>query len=252
MDCCSIMLVTYNRLELTKRTLDNLFANAKYPFRLIIVDNGSTDGSKEWLKELEKNIPQESGCIAYEPHFNETNLGIARGRNIGLHLADKHEDRWMATMDNDIEAPEGWLAECIDIMKANSNFVIGVNMEQRPYPLKTLGANTFQVKPMGNLGTACMVFPRTLHDKIGHFNEDYAMYAHEDADFGFRTRMAKFQLGYIKQLGNHFGIGDLDQGEYRIFKDAHVKANLPRYMINCHKYRSGQKPIYIPYNKEAQ
>ena len=107
MDCCSIMLVTYNRLELTKRTFDNLFANAKHPFRLIIVDNGSTDGSKEWLKELEKNIPQLSGCVAYEPYFNEINLGIARGRNLGLHLADKHEDRWLATMDNDIEAPEG-------------------------------------------------------------------------------------------------------------------------------------------------
>jgi GT2 family glycosyltransferase len=226
MDCCSIMLCTYNR----------------------IVDNGSTDGSKEWLQDLMGKIPQQSSCLGYELHLNETNLGIAKGRNLGLHLANKHEDRWLATMDNDIEVPIGWLSECIGIMKANSNFVVGVNMESRPYPSKTLNNKTFQVKQMGNLGTACMVFPRVLHEKIGYFNEDYEMYAHEDADFGFRARMAKFNLGYIQQPGNHFGIGELDQGDYRVFKDAHVKTNLPKYMLNCHNYRTGQKPLFIPYN----
>ena len=97
---------------------------------------------------------------------------------------------------------------------------------------------------------------RVLSDLVGtvkalrHFvpAKDFGISKQFYADFGFRARMAKFQLGYVQEPGNHFGIGELDQGEYRVFKDAHVKTNLPKYMLNCHGYRTGQKPLYIPYN----
>ena len=49
----SVMMVTYNRLELTKQTLDNLFKNTKYPINLIIIDNNSTDDTVNYLNDLQ-------------------------------------------------------------------------------------------------------------------------------------------------------------------------------------------------------
>src|SRR5271157_5228045 len=101
----SIMMVTYNRLELTKRMLDNLFTNTTSPYRLIIVDNGSTDGTAEWLKQLK---PASSFCQDYHSRFNEKNLGIATGRNRCLLVADHYQDDLLATVDNDVEFPKDW------------------------------------------------------------------------------------------------------------------------------------------------
>ena len=47
-----LLMVTYNRLELTKQTLDSIFKNTKTPFELVIVDNASTDGTVEFLKDF--------------------------------------------------------------------------------------------------------------------------------------------------------------------------------------------------------
>ena len=40
-DIATLMMVTYNRLELTKQTIDNIFKNTKHPYNLVIVDNGN-------------------------------------------------------------------------------------------------------------------------------------------------------------------------------------------------------------------
>ncbi len=242
----SIMLVTYNRLELTKRMLDSFFKNTTSPYRFIVVDNGSSDGTPEFLTSLQ--VP--ASCVGYEYFLSPSNLGIAVGRNVGLQMADKHFDDWLSTVDNDIEFAPGWLEECIGIMQANPNFAIGVNMENTMYPIITQNGKSFQFKPRGNLGTACTVFPRKLHVMLGFFNTEYGLYGEEDADFFIRARMMGFQLGYLKQSGIHFGEGELDEGEYREFKTQCHARNLAKFQQNCAFYANGSKPIYIPFTEE--
>jgi len=239
----NIMMVTYNRLDLTKRTLNNLFDTTKYPFRLIIIDNNSTDGTKEYLKNLNPN------CLSYNYHFNEQNLGIASGRNKALLIADQYNDQWLATIDNDVEFPTNWLNECIEIINANPNFNIGVNMEDVKYPIINQNGKTFQFKKDGNLGSACMVFHRKLHEKIGFFYGYENRYGEEDSDWGMRSRLAGYQLGYIQQPGNHFGVGDLDTGEYRKFKDECRSKNIAKFQQRCYAYMNKQIPIYVPFNE---
>ena len=48
----TIMMVTYNRLDLTKKTLEGLFKVTKYPFNLVVVDNASKDGTVEYLNNF--------------------------------------------------------------------------------------------------------------------------------------------------------------------------------------------------------
>jgi GT2 family glycosyltransferase len=243
----ALMMVTYNRLELTKQTLDNIFKNTKPPYNLVIVDNGSTDGTKQYLFELTEKY--KSSDIKLVCQYNDENNGIAIGRNQALLLANNtDETAWYATIDNDILVPAGWLEECIAVLKASPKYgMIGVNMEGVVYGLVSEGGKTFQRKPQGNLGTACMVFPKSLHKMLGFFNTEYKNYAHEDADFGMRARVLGYQLGYIKENGKHIGEGENDVGEYREFKNKHHKENLQKFYENSRLYMSKQKSIYIPY-----
>lgn len=245
----SIMMCTYNRLDLTKRMLANLFKNTTdSPYRLIIVDNGSTDGTVDQLEPILKEAK-----VDYHLHFNSENKGIAVGRNQGLWLADKHgpDDEYMCTIDNDVEVPQGWLTQCLGFIKDNPRMAIGVNFEGTNYPLQTRNNKTFQYKREGNLGTACSVFHRSLHQAIGFFTTDYGLYGEEDADFYFRARMAKWEMGYLQTNGNHFGEGELDVGPYREFKTQQHKDNLVKFQKNCYAYMGRVKPIYIPYHGPA-
>ncbi len=248
----SIMFATYNRLELTKRMMGSLINNTRSAYRLIIIDNGSTDGTVEWLKSISTeflNIASDSlYCQGLDIRFNEKNWGIAVARNQGLELSDKYNDPWLSTLDNDIEFPNNWLTDCVEIIQSNPKLALGVNMEGTAYPLTTRGGKTFQLKPMGNLGTACTVFERELHQQLGFFNTEYGLYGEEDADFFFRARQAGWDLGYLKEMGVHFGQGELDVGEYRQFKDSCRTGNLSKFRQNCMDYASRRRSLYIPFS----
>jgi len=246
------MVVTYNRLKLTQKTFDNLFITTDYPFYLIIVDNGSQDGTIQYLEELIKNESKFKNNNLYFQgfitKFNQNNRGIAVGRNQALQLADKLQTEWLSTIDNDIELPQGWLTECIEIIKSNPKFMIGVNMEGVNYPLISINNQTFQIKKAGNLGTACTVFNKNLHELIGFFTTEYEKYGEDDANWGFRARVVKWEMGYIERPGHHLGEGIFDIGEYRQFKDECRKNNLSKFHKDCFDYTSGQKHYYIDFN----
>lgn len=246
------MMVTYNRIKLTENTFNNLCKNTEYkPLNIVIVDNGSTDGTVQYLSEFSDKYKGNLFNDIYI-HYEPKNRGIPIGRNIALKLAvDKFNSRWLCTLDNDVEVPRGWLTECIDVLKANPNYgMIGVNVEGKSYQFVTEKGKTFQCKPQGNLGTACMVFPLSLHKMIGFFNTEYIFFAHEDADAGLRTRALGLKLGYIQRMGKHIGEGENDQGEYREFKNEYHKKNLPKFHENARLYMTKKKSIYIPYKEE--
>jgi GT2 family glycosyltransferase len=244
----SIMLATFNRLPLSKRMFASLFENTQnIQYRLIVVDNGSTDGTVDWLKSL---VPPNN-CQSFDVHYNATNRGIAIARSQALKIADRYNNTFLCTADNDILLPNNWLQNITEILIANPNFSVGINFEGTQYPLITLNSKTFQIKPQGNLGTALMMFPRRLHEQIGFFDcQSYQMYSCEDSDWGWRSRLAGYQLGYLKENGYHFGIGTDDTGEYRAEKDKWNATNIPIFRRNCALYANKQKPLYIPFNEE--
>lgn len=247
--CVSLMMVTYNRLELTKITIDNLTKTNDYPFRLIIIDNGSTDGTVEYLKSLTIDNKHFQGLHL---HFNEINKGISIGRSQALLIAEQFKDDFLCTIDNDIELHYGWISECVNIIKTNHKFAVGVNFEGIDYPIQKMNGKEIQFKKAGNLGTACAMFHRKLFDNIGYFVNNYnTLYASEDAIFFFRARIAGWQMGYLPTNGKHLGVGDLDTGEYRAFKDECHKQNLHKFQKDCYDYMAGRKPIYISFEDSS-
>jgi GT2 family glycosyltransferase len=236
---CTLMIVTFNRLQLTKTTIKDLYKTAGREFNLVIVDNGSTDGTVEYLKSL-KDITLI---------LNNKNKGIAIGRNIALLEADKLKTDYFCTADNDVKMPDGWLEECIKILEANKGYgAIGVSFEPKPYPLVTKNGYTFQDKSAGNLGTAISVFRKQLHQMIGFFNTEYSeFYGLEDSDFFMRARVAGFKLGYIEKMGIHLGEDNNEVNEYRKFKTQQHDSYVDVFKKNCGLYVNRTKPIYIPF-----
>jgi GT2 family glycosyltransferase len=241
----SIIILTWNRLELTQRTLKSVFANTTVPFRLIVVDNGSSDGSIEWLREMPQDHPL---CQSYDFIFNDRNMGVAGGRNQGMKLSnEKYNDDWVAILDNDVEVPAGWLAEAQDIMSANSQLFIGVNAEGVKYPLIKRCGKEFQFKERGNAGGACLIIPKKLFGDIGYFTIEYRLYGEEDSDYSWRARCKGWEIGYIKDMAIHIGEGEADTGEYRKYKDECRVENIPQFRQNCGLYANGRKSCYIPF-----
>jgi len=98
------VMVTHNRLEYTKQTLDNYLSTTTVPQFLIVVDNASTDGTQDWLR-----MQSDKGKINYILLNNKnyypgaaTNFGWAKGLEIFP------EATHLMRLDNDMAFAHGW------------------------------------------------------------------------------------------------------------------------------------------------
>jgi len=112
-----IVLVSCERLEFTKRSVTTLAERTRTPYRLIVVDNGSTDGSVEWILDAYR------GGLIHEFLPLKENYGIHWAWNTGLSMVKS--DPYFVTSDNDVLCPDlepDWLARQVDLMDRNPEF----------------------------------------------------------------------------------------------------------------------------------
>lgn len=99
-----IVLITFNRLEYTKRTLRSLWDTVELPYYLMVVDNNSTDGTKEYLATLvERNRVNQV-------IFNDENYYPGKACNIGWTegLQEYPQATHLMRLDNDMHFEKGW------------------------------------------------------------------------------------------------------------------------------------------------
>lgn len=111
-----VVIVTYNRLELLKECVEQCL-NQTVPFeRIVIVNNCSTDGTKEYLEQYNEN-----------PEFvisNQTeNLGGAGGFRVGLALAQQEDLDWILIIDDDAMIASDYIRQCDKIIRRRPNMV---------------------------------------------------------------------------------------------------------------------------------
>lgn len=128
-----ISMVTCNRLHLLKETIEALETRLKTPYRLIVVDNGSSDGTIEWLKELSKVSKYQVDTI-----FNEIPVDLAHTSTQGLEMATSR--LFVTTMD-DILIPDldgddvlARLIEMIDRRQDLGAICLRTAIMQRKFP----------------------------------------------------------------------------------------------------------------------
>ncbi|MCM1003745.1 MAG: glycosyltransferase family 2 protein [Candidatus Gastranaerophilales bacterium] len=198
----SIITLTYNKLDYTKKFIESLY---KYTtdFELIVVDNGSTDGTIEYLKSL-SNI---------KTIFNSENQGFSKGNNQGLEIA---QGEFIGFLNNDILLSPDWFKEIEKIFQSqNAAFVSPRQIN--PYYDKANEKNYLKyfekqnytkpyAKDFDECVFSCVITKRSVIDKIGSFDENYSPAFFEDNDLKFRA----INSGYDVFVANtccffHFG-----------------------------------------------
>ena len=125
-DKIPVLFTTYNRIEYTRQALPVLLENTDIG-HIFIYDNGSEDGTQEWLNEgeyIRPDRPEPVLCLA------DRNTGVGGAMNWFFNQTQGY--KWVAKVDNDTMVPEGWLTELvtiaekhlIDIIQANHHFKI--------------------------------------------------------------------------------------------------------------------------------
>jgi GT2 family glycosyltransferase len=100
----AVVLITYNRLELLKEVLAGIKAQT-YPLdSIIVVNNGSTDGTKEWLESLD-----------YITLITQDNVGSSGGQYTGIKAAAATGAEWIWTMDDDVVPASDCLEQLMSI-----------------------------------------------------------------------------------------------------------------------------------------
>ncbi len=198
------MVVNWNRRELLRACLESLARQRDTGFEVIVVDNGSTDGSAgmagdEFGARVIRNTENRGFCAA-----NNQGIAIARGEFIAL-------------LNNDAEAEPGWLAEMLRACASRPDVGMAackVLVWQDPRRIDKAGHLIFpdgQNRGRGSGALDCgqfdreeevlwpdgcaAMYRRTMLDQIGGFDEDFFAYG-DDAELGLRARVAGWKCIY--------------------------------------------------------
>jgi glycosyltransferase involved in cell wall biosynthesis len=113
-----VLLVTYNRLGYTKQALESICLSPGLPIELYVWDNGSTDGTAEWLSGQRQR--QHRNTANFNVFFSERNVGLAPAMNWFFRM----NSAWpfVAKVDNDTVLPDNWLADLHGVLTENAKF----------------------------------------------------------------------------------------------------------------------------------
>ena len=107
----SVVIPTYNRADILSRSVDSVLAQTYKNLELIVVDNGSTDATRQWL-----NDNYQDDRIVY--HYQEGSGSPASPRNTGISLA---KGQWICLLDSDDRWDKNKLQCVFDTIQTNTN-----------------------------------------------------------------------------------------------------------------------------------
>ena len=112
----SVVVTTHNRCALLRRAVESLLSQDLSPkeFEIILVDDGSTDGTPDYLQSLQCHNNVRSARIE--------NSGIPVARNAGVALA---RGRILAFTDDDCLVPQNWLTRIEDALRSSQAVAVG-------------------------------------------------------------------------------------------------------------------------------
>ena len=192
----SIIISVYGQLEYTKRCLHELEKTlmGKIRYEVIIIDDASKDGTKEFLQSLESS---------FRIFLNESNQGFAKNNNLG---AQEAQGEYLCFLNNDVFVQGNWLLPMLQVFKEKQDVGIVGNVQKlsdsRSYDHmgvvfspqgnpRHYGQGFYhrpfkgKVKKWSAVTAACCVMKRELFLSVGGFDEVY-LNGCEDVDLCLR------------------------------------------------------------------
>jgi GT2 family glycosyltransferase len=205
----SVVVVTWNRRELLRACLESLARQRHPSFEVVVVDNGSDDGSAELVRELAESYPVPLRLIA-----NSSNLGFCTANNQGF--AASHSEL-VALLNNDAEAEPGWLEALESVIRlyddvgmAASKILVWEDpriIDKCGHLIYPDGQNRGRGSGQPDHGQfdrveealwpdgCAAMYRRAMLEDVGGFDEEFFAYA-DDAELGLRGRIAGWRCFY--------------------------------------------------------
>lgn len=179
----NIIIPVYNQLDYTKLCLDYLGKYTDLPYQLIIVDNGSTDGTADFLRQVEAGFKPASTVIT-----NKENLGCAVAWNQGIRVGGGD---CKVIMNNDILVTPRWLSRLVKFMEEGGYGVVSPGVREGPLNYDLIEyADSFSRRcnkaKRREVFPSCMLIKSSVFAKIGLFDEQFLIATFEDTDFLWR------------------------------------------------------------------
>ena len=246
----AIIILTWNALAYTRRCLATLREHTDLSaHEVIVVDNGSTDGTVQFLEKLDW----------IRLITNSRNLGFVRGNNVGISASDSTSD--VVLLNNDVEIDQhGWLEKLQAAAYSDSRIgVVGCRLVQPGGKLLHAGTymplNSFwgqqtgsgekevnqynQTREVEGVVFACAYIKREVLDAVGPLDEAYVSYF-EDTDYclrasekGYRTvccgDVTLLHHERVSTTENRVDFSSIFEQSQRVFKNRWKKTLEGRY-----------------------
>lgn len=222
----SIIIAVYNRVEYTRKCIDSLLSDNDRPrYELIIIDNASTDGTKEYLNELKNEVLYHNDKLVVIS--NSKNLGVAPAWNQGLKAATGPT---IGILNNDIMVSHGWYRSLLWALEYHGLALACpfARHGELNYDLKSF-AHSFCEKNLsriwlGEYDFSAAVMNRKTYEQIGLFDEKFLIGGYEDTDYCYRLKKQALKFGIVgASFVHHFGSQTLN--EFKVKGDAHAVLN---------------------------
>ena len=242
-----VLILSYNGKQLLTDSITSYYANDYNNFEIVVIDNGSTDGTQNWVEE---NFPAVTVLRA------ETNLGYSGGFNFGLEYAfnQKNADYALIT-NNDIKADLHVISALVQTAQTDKTigFVTGkVYYYDRPETLQTVGKKEDPVLwngghighreiDTGQYESVCermfaddifMLVSRQLYLDVGGYDVDFQFQC-EEFDWQARARNFGYKIFYTPHA-KIWHKESMTIGKQSAFK-AYYDARNPMLVILKHK-----------------
>lgn len=182
------VVVTYNRLELLKRCLESLSKQTRKDFDILVVNNGSTDGTYDWLNAFGEQIK----CI------HQKNLGGAGGFYAGQKYAHENGYKWVWMMDDDGYAVHNQLEELLKVAEHNDikycNALVCNIDDPTQLAFSDTSSSVFRVSPIIENYLAAFngtLIHYSIFEKVGYIKKEMFIWG-DEVEYTNRIKSAGF------------------------------------------------------------
>ena len=190
----SVIIPTYNRKHLISRAIKSVINQSFKPFEIIIVDDGSDDGTYEFINQFFREIKL----------IRQSNNGVSSARNLGIKNA---KGNWIAFLDSDDE----WFSKKLELQKKaidhSDKYLIshtneiwirnGVRVNQMKKHQKYGGYIFEKSLDICRISPSSVLINRKIFEDIGKFDETLKIC--EDYDFWLRIS-SKYPVLFLDEL----------------------------------------------------